>query len=61
MTGGGDSTEDYDLDGDYYVLYGVGNNGPVAGSLLTHSGTADPIISSFQVNPFAKAVASACK
>lgn len=43
---------DYDLDDDYYVLYGHGNGEPEAGALGFHGGGDDiPSISDHPVNP----------
>lgn len=50
---GNNSTQDYNLNDDYYVLYGRGNNDPVAGRLRTHIGERTPLpsISSTKLNP----------
>ena len=46
-------TNDLNLNKEYYVLYGRGNVGPVAGHLLTHIDGVTPLpsVSSKKVNP----------
>ena len=48
----GDGTQDLDLDGDYFVLYGRRTSNPTAGLLQTH--LADgliPLVSEMRYNP----------
>ena len=47
----GNGTHDLDLSGEYYVLYGLSNNPPISGALVTHRGGGpNPSITANKVN-----------
>ena len=48
---GGNSTEDFTLDDDYYVLFGRGKRDPQEGRLSYHQGST-PSVSKNQFNPY---------
>ena len=52
--GGNSSSEKFNLNGEYYVLYGVGDGPALPGRLIPHTtgGSPIPTISSHMVNPY---------
>ena len=58
LIAGTGSTEDLNLNGDYYILYGRRTRDPVPGVLRTHVGVSpNPSVSSRQFNPVPPGVA----
>ena len=51
MAGTG-TAQDFNLNGDYYIMYGRRTRNPIAGGLATHVQTApNPVLSAEQYNP----------
>ncbi len=61
LIAGTGTAQDLNLNGDYYILYGMRSSDPAAGRLGSHLGTApNPAISAVQFNPTTGSYTASC-